>query len=55
MDADERRDVTLLSVGGRVVKVGAPMDRVLGWLHLGADLPGARERHRVEIGTLQNR
>jgi ribose 5-phosphate isomerase RpiB len=50
MDADECRDATLICIGGRVVKVNASMDTVLGWLLAGAVAhwdaigPGGRSR-----------
>jgi hypothetical protein len=48
MDADECRDATLICIGGRVVKVDASMDAVLGWSLAGASVrrdaigPGGR-------------
>lgn len=45
MDADECRDATLICIGGRVVKVDASMDAVLGWLLAGASV------HRGPAGS----
>src|SRR4051812_17511085 len=45
MDADECRDATLICIGGRIVKVDASMDAVLGWLLAGASV------HRDAIGS----
>src|SRR4051812_9190621 len=45
MDADECQDATLICIGGRVVKVDASMDAVLGWLLAGASV------HRRALGS----
>jgi len=49
MDADECRDATLICIGGRVVKVDASMDAVLGWLLAGTlvrrDAIGSSDRN----------
>jgi hypothetical protein len=47
MDADECRDATLICISGRVVKVDASMDAVLGWLLAGASVRPNRSGARA--------